>query len=153
TGTANEDHISVRLNDQGQIVVREQTKIKLPHHHTKVTNHKTTFAAASVKSIVVDGLGGNDSISIQSTDTDEETGAVEPGINLPTTLNGGEGNDKIRGGDGVDSISGGNGNDKLYGFTGDDFLNGDAGNDFLVGGAGADHIDGGTNNTPTTNHP
>ena len=52
------------------------------------------------------------------------------GANIPTTLEGGRGNDILNGGLLADT---------LIGSDGDDTLNGDKGADFLSGGLGADH--------------
>lgn len=65
------------------------------------------------------------------------------GSNAPSTLSGGAGDDRIYGGKGNDIISGGDGNDFLLGGKGDDSLSGDAGDDSLNGQKGADILDGG----------
>ncbi|MBL8793457.1 MAG: hypothetical protein JNM56_06115 [Planctomycetia bacterium] len=91
-----------------------------------------SFAASQVKSIVVDGQGGDDFIQI------------DEAITKPTYLFGGAGKDTIRGGGGADRIFGGPGNDRLYGRGGNDQLLGGAGNDWLDGGAGNDLAHGGS---------
>ncbi len=108
----------------------------------------------NVASITINGLGGNDVITLK-----------EPGGPLPRVtilggtgndtmrsgsgadiINSGPGNDKVFGGAGDDSILGGTGNDILSGDAGDDAVNGQAGNDVLRGGTGSDQLFGGLNN-------
>src|SRR5262249_5233859 len=59
---------------------------------------------------------------------------VDGRINLPTILDGGDGNDSLVGGGGHDILLGGDGDDRLFG---------PAGRDILVGGRGMDHLFGG----------
>ncbi|MCI0360436.1 MAG: hypothetical protein L0211_18320 [Planctomycetaceae bacterium] len=95
----------------------------------------TLFDPASVDapftSIVINGNGGNDRVS------------VGEGVLLGATINGGAGNDWVWGGGGDDTIHGDHGNDHVYGRGGNDFLGGDAGNDKVWGGDGDDHMEGG----------
>ncbi len=77
---------------------------------------KGLFSATSLR---IYGNGGNDTIRI------------DPGLTLPTRIEGGRGNDRIYGGGGKDTILGGAGNDFCYGGGGKDVLRGDAGHDFL----------------------
>lgn len=58
-------------------------------------------------------------------------------------LFGRNGNDYLDGGSGSDLLNGGNGNDTLHGWTGNDVLYGEAGNDDLFGEAGNDRLHGG----------
>ena len=92
---------------------------------------------SSVKRIVVDALAGNDDVEINSN------------LTIPTTLNGGDGDDTLVGGGGDDLLSGAAGNDRLtggpvrdrlYGGSGDDTLSGRGDNtsDYLDGGTGTD---------------
>jgi len=92
-----------------------------------------TRAESAVRTIVVNGGLGNDSIRID----------IPGNTRITTVLNGGPGNDTIRGGDGRDTIDGGPGDDTLNGGKGDDAVNGGAGNDSVVGGAGNDALTGG----------
>jgi Ca2+-binding RTX toxin-like protein len=84
--------------------------------------------------IIVDGRDGNDTIS------------VDPMINQPRTLYGGNGNDTLSGGngdgvmiggDGDDTILSGNGRDIMIGGNGQDTLNGQNGDDILIAGSSA----------------
>src|SRR6266516_461910 len=74
-----------------------------------------SFERADVASIVVDALGGDDSVRI-----DESNGSFTDSI--PTTIDGGSGNDTIAGGKGVETLRGGDGNDTLEGQDGNDTL-------------------------------
>lgn len=73
-----QDATRVRVNDNGAV---------------------RTFALASVKSVVVDGLAGNDQLLGRSN------------LQKPLTLRGGEGNDTLTGGAKADTFEGGNGTD------------------------------------------
>ncbi len=79
----------------------------------------TGLAAASVTSVMVSGLGGNDVLKL-----DNSLGAAVSG-----TLLGGGGSDTLSGGLGADSLNGGDANDLLY------FDNLDTS---VIGGAGVD---------------
>ncbi|MBM3999656.1 MAG: calcium-binding protein [Planctomycetes bacterium] len=73
--------------------------------------------------IVVYGRGGDDRIDIQDR------------IELPSLLDGGDGNDRIRAGSGDNIVLGGAGDDRILG---------QQGRDLLIGGSGSDEIRGGT---------
>jgi Ca2+-binding RTX toxin-like protein len=114
------------------------------------------FATSAIQRINVDLGAGNDALHAET-------------VTKPTTVFGGDGNDRIltgaasdyvsagrgddivstydgvdtiHGGDGNDTISGGNGNDYIYGEAGDDRLSGNAGNDAVYGGDGNDNLYG-----------
>jgi Ca2+-binding RTX toxin-like protein len=92
----------------------------------------TVDHADATDSLVVNGLGGNDSIDASTL----PAGAIQ------LTLDGGAGNDTIDGGTGNDTLLGGDGNDVLLGRGGNDLLFGGAGNDTLTGGDGDDQVFG-----------
>src|SRR5262245_53766602 len=75
------------------------------------------FPIDTVTKIVIQGLGGNDSLT------------VEEDVTLPATIDAGGGNDVLRGGSGNDRLLGGAGNDMLFGGLGGDFISGGAGKD------------------------
>ena len=92
----------------------------------------------NVKIVKLDGLGGNDTITVNS--------------NVPASVavwvNGGDGDDIITGGNGQDRLIGGAGNDTIGGGPGDasDGLDGGAGTDAVTGGDGSDQLIGGAGN-------
>jgi Ca2+-binding RTX toxin-like protein len=92
----------------------------------------------STETLVVNGLGGNDTMT---------GGEGLDGI-IRLQLNGGLGNDTIIGGDGDDVMAGGAGNDRLVGFRGDDAMLGGGGADRMVwnNGDGTDLMEGGAGN-------
>jgi Ca2+-binding RTX toxin-like protein len=108
----------------------------------------------SIDEINVNGLGGDDTITVKAlgpyvTTIDAGSGndmVDATGSTTNLTILGGDGNDVLTGGDGNDTIDGGAGNDTLNGGLGNDVLTGDDGDDILNGGAGDDVIDGGAGN-------
>lgn len=122
TGTSKSDHISVTPDGSGNLVV------------TLKGQQIGSFAAAGVSLIVVNGLGGNDHITIDSS------------ISIAAEINGDAGNDHLSSGGGNDVLTGGPGNDHINGGGGDDLIRGDAGNDKLAGDTGNDIVLGGPGN-------
>jgi len=92
---------------------------------------EATFAAADVKAVRVVGSDGDDTVYI------------DPGLKLPTLIQTGPGNDRVRGGAGVDTVDAGPGNDTVLGGRGDDHIAGGDGDDVIHGNVGNDVIDGG----------
>lgn len=82
--------------------------------------------------LVVFGLSGDDTIRVAAS------------VNLPTWLDGGDGNDLLVGGNGVNVLLGGDGSDLLIGGAGRDLLIGGRGLDLLAGNGGDDLLIGGT---------
>jgi Ca2+-binding RTX toxin-like protein len=132
-----------------------------------ITGSIDLTGAPSVERLEVNGLGGNDTITVGVTTTLEvviDAGAGNDSVNAsgsttPVTILGGDGDDTLTGGSGADEIHGGSGNDILiggagvdheYGEDGNDIfgdlslagngVNDDAGADFLFGGDGADNF-------------
>jgi Ca2+-binding RTX toxin-like protein len=81
-----------------------------------------SFARDRVAKIAVDAAAGDDLVRI-----DESNGVFTDSI--PTTIDGGDGND---------TIAGGKGNETLLGGDGDDSIDGNGGNDLALLGAGND---------------
>src|SRR5262245_40431836 len=82
-----------------------------------------SFTRADVTSILLKGGSGDDTLRI-----DETTGGVFTDT-IPTTFDGGSGDDAMIGGSGVETVLGG---------SGDDFADGNRGNDSASMGSGAD---------------
>ena len=118
-GTAAKDNIHVDAN---------HTNLKV-----SVNGVKQSFKLVDVKSLVVNGLAGNDKIDLDH-------------LPLGATVDGGDGNDRIIGTDKADSITGGAGNDWIFARGGADVINGGDGDDVLIGGAGNDVIHGDAGN-------
>lgn len=95
------------------------------------------FPRAAVTRIAVDAGRGNDSIRV-----DEANGVFTDTI--PTTLDGGPGDDTIAGGSGAERLLGGSGNDRIDGNKGNDRSDLGAGDDTFVWdpGDGSDSIEG-----------
>ena len=98
------------------------------------------FPRADVTAIDLEGGNGDDSLRV-----DEANGVFTDSI--PTTLDGGNGGDRVvggagavtlRGGNGNDVLIGGNGAERIDGGNGDDSIDGNRGNDVAVMGNGDD---------------
>ena len=89
------------------------------------------FDRTDVTKIAVHGGNGDDSLRI-----DESNGVFADTI--PTTLDGGNGNDRLSGGSGAGTVLGGNGSDTLAGGNGNETLIGGNGNDSIDGNRGSD---------------
>jgi Ca2+-binding RTX toxin-like protein len=119
TGTAGRDNIHLDAT---------RTTLKVAVNHAR-----TSFKLADVKSLIVNGLAGNDTIDLGRSV-------------IGATVDGGDGNDRIIGTDKADSITGGPGNDWIFARGGNDVVNGGDGKDVLIGGAGNDSIHGDAGN-------
>jgi Ca2+-binding RTX toxin-like protein len=97
----------------------------------------STVLKSRVAEIRVNGLAGNDNITINLGPAD---------ANIPVTVAGGAGNDSIQGGAGDDYLNGASGNDTIDGGGGNDSIFGGVGNDLLTGNDGNDTLDGGLGN-------
>ena len=120
----------------------------------------TLLINGNVQNVIVDGLGGDDTITVGDVagighvKIDVRGGVGDDlltaaGASIGFTrlsLSGDNGNDTLIGSAGNDTLNGGAGNDAANGGAGDDTVNGDAGNDQLGGGLGNDLIDGGDGN-------
>ena len=90
-----------------------------------------SFERSQIAQIVVDAGNGGDAVRI-----DEINGIFADTI--PTTINGGNGNDRLVGGAGAATLNGGNGDDALFGGNGNEKLLGGNGNDTIDGNKGND---------------
>src|SRR5439155_21719147 len=95
------------------------------------------FASNEIAKIIINAKGGNDLVRI-----DESNGLFTDSI--PTTIDGGNGNDTIAGGKGIEKLLGGRGNDSIDGNGGNDVARLGAGNDIFVWdpGDGSDTVEG-----------
>jgi Ca2+-binding RTX toxin-like protein len=100
-------------------------------------NSVASFDRSRFDALAVDGAGGNDEITI-----DESNGAFTTSV--PTTLDGGPGDDRIAAGSGVETLLGGDGNDTVDGNGGNDNAFLGAGDDTFVWdpGDGSDTVEG-----------
>ena len=96
-----------------------------------------SFARNKIAKIAVDARGGNDRVRI-----DDSNGAFTDAI--PTTIDGGDGNDTIAGGKGNELLLGGDGTDSIDGNGGNDLALLGTGDDTFVWdpGDGSDTIEG-----------
>ena len=127
TGTEQADEIRVRIDNNGRLEIQDNFDFRL-------------FVADQVTGLVINGLGGADTLALNAQ------------LNIPATINGGAGGDTIVGGRasdvlngeaGSDSVSGGLGNDAISGGANSDTLSGSVGNDTIFGGNGDDEMSGG----------
>ena len=132
----------------------DKVKVKLKHGDLEVSADfldpkQRSYDASSVTSIEIWLCDGDDDAKVYDK------------IDLPATIHGGDGDDKlyggagpdtilgddgddkVMGGDGGDLIDGGDGDDKLWGESGDDTMFGGDGDDDMKGGKGDDFLDGG----------
>jgi Ca2+-binding RTX toxin-like protein len=94
-----------------------------------VTRNGATTSWASVTKILVNGVGGSDTLNLYNVS------------GVPATIDGGSGNDNIIGTTANDVLRGGDGNDTEAGGLGNDILDGGLGNDQLDGSGGIDTAD------------
>ncbi len=96
-----------------------------------------SFALARIDAIAIDAGAGDDLIRF-----DESNGSVNG--NIPTTIDGADGNDTIESGSGIETLVGGDGNDTIDGNGGNDVAFMGAGDDTFVWdpGDGSDKIEG-----------
>lgn len=132
-GSSNRDYITVK-NDDGVIRVdrlaNAGSMVIVDLDGNLRDGASYTFDPAEVDEILIDAWGGNDKVINYTS--------------IPSTINGGSGNDYLRGGSGADIINGEAGNDIILGKNGDDQLGGGANNDRIYGSSGDDIIEGGS---------
>src|SRR6476659_878182 len=90
-----------------------------------------SFERKEIAQIAVEAGNGGDAVRI-----DESNGVFADTI--PTTIDGGNGNDRLVGGSGAGTLIGGNGDDALFGGNGNETLLGGNGNDSIDGNKGND---------------
>jgi predicted lipoprotein with Yx(FWY)xxD motif len=128
-GTAASDQIALRLQPGNPGVLQ-----------VDVGDNRSadfTFKRKQIAKIAVDGAAGDDLVRI-----DESNGIFTD--SLPTTIDGGQGNDTISGGSGAETLIGGDGNDVIDGNKGNDTAQLGAGDDTFIWdpGDGSDIVEG-----------
>jgi Ca2+-binding RTX toxin-like protein len=106
------------------------TRIRVSTGCRSITRTSAVCSGA-ITGVSITARGGNDRLDVTFLD-------------IPASLDGGDGNDVLIGGGAGDLLDADDGNDSLFGGGGADELRGDPGVDHLLGGAGPDVIDGGT---------
>jgi len=136
SGTAAADNIHVVLHGTKLLVqVGEEFTPGEPVEY--VTIYKN--AAYKVKTIILDGKAGDDTLIVG---TDIRIKATFLGGEGDDILIGGGGNDRMFGDEGNDVMDGNRGHDHMRGGDDDDAMRGDSGNDTLIGNKGLDLLDG-----------
>jgi len=118
-----------------------------------VTMNGTTLSwnGPRARIIGIFGMAGNDKITIgpnirsSSVEGGEGNDRIV-GNDFPNGILGDAGNDTLYGNGGNDLLMGGDGDDRIYGGDGNDRIYGDAGNDVVDAGAGNDRVYGGDGN-------
>jgi Ca2+-binding RTX toxin-like protein len=119
--------VGTEVGDSIVIESRPKNQVRVMVSGTPIgVFHKDAF-----RRIVGSGLGGNDTIVIDSK------------IEKPAELHGGSGNDSLIGTDRLNVLYGDDGDDVLHGNAGRDVLFGGPGSDMLFGNAGDDLLNGG----------
>jgi hypothetical protein len=144
TGGPEQNVLDVKLTPDGrEYVIDSSSPLEVGGavcSHPEGVENRLLCAATAIAGFEVNAGGGNDSV------------IISPKIQIPVTLRGGSGddrlyggaaNDKLVGGSGEDTLIGRGGNDGLYGGLGSDRLYGGSGDDILNGGPGEDELVGG----------
>src|SRR5262245_19498530 len=123
TGTVNDDRIALRLKagDPNTLEVDVDDN----------GSADFSFRRADIAEIDVFARAGNDLVRIDETNGPFTT-------TIPTTLDGGAGDDELEGGAGKVTLQGGPGRDKLLGGSGAELLLGGSGDDIINGNRGND---------------
>jgi hypothetical protein len=128
-GTGAADQLALRLQSGSPAVVQVDVGDD--------DSAEFSFARADVADIAIDAGAGDDHVRI-----DDSNGSFTDAI--PTTIDGGDGNDTISGGKGAETLLGGAGNDTIDGNGGNDLAVLGSGDDTFVWdpGDGSDTIEG-----------
>ena len=136
-----DDNVTVSVS--GGLLVHGQTTggLNSGSDWDSATAGDQTVPANGTFTVVVNGGGGNDALTVLGKSTEIAS----------ATLNGEGGDDVLTGADTNDTLNGGDGNDRVVGAKGTDTMNGGAGNDTLVwnNGDGSDTINGDAGNDGT----
>jgi Ca2+-binding RTX toxin-like protein len=135
TGGAEQNALDVKLSLDGrEYVIDSMGPLEVGGAvctHPEGAENRLLCAATAIAGFEVNAGGGDDSV------------IISPKIQVPVTLRGGPGNDRLYGGAANDKLVGGTGEDTLTGRAGNDALYGGPGNDRLYGGSGDDVANGG----------
>jgi Ca2+-binding RTX toxin-like protein len=135
TGGAEQNVLSVKLSQDGrEYVIDSMAPLEIGGAvctHPEAAENRLLCQATAIAGFEVNAGGGNDSV------------IISPKIQVPVTLRGGSGDDRLYGGGGADKLVGGSGDDTLIGRAGNDALYGGPGNDQLFAGSGDDVLHGG----------
>jgi Ca2+-binding RTX toxin-like protein len=133
-----DDNVTVSVS--GGLLVHGQTSggLNSGSDWDSATPGDQTVPADGTFTVVINGGGGNDSLTVLAKSTEI----------ADATLNGDGGDDVLTGADTSDGLNGGDGNDRLVGAKGTDLMHGDGGNDTLVwnNGDGSDRMVGDAGN-------
>lgn len=150
-GTVEESVINIALGPDGRTyVIDSLARLEVGGDvcwHPEELETELVCAATSIGGFEVNAGGGDDAV------------VVAREIQIPVTLRGGPGQDRLVGGHnddkliggagndtligraGGDSLFGGPGEDRLVGCGGNDVLHGDSGQDILLGGSGQNQVE------------
>ena len=131
-GAGEANRVQVARGPDGEFTVADPAARVSVGAGCQSTGRSTAVCNGQITGVTIVGAGGADRLSA-------------PFLDVPVTLDGGDGSDVLVGGGGDDLLDADDGNDTLIGQGGRDELRGDDGNDSLDGGPGADVIDGGAN--------
>jgi Ca2+-binding RTX toxin-like protein len=135
TGGAEQNVLDVKLSPDGrEYIIDSLGSLEVGGAvctHPEGAENRLLCAATAIAGFEVNAGGGNDSA------------IISPKIQIPVTLRGGPGDDRLYGGAGSDKLVGGPGEDTLIGRGGNDSLYGGPGNDRLYAGSGDDILRGG----------
>jgi Ca2+-binding RTX toxin-like protein len=135
TGGPEQNVLSVKLSLDGrEYVIDSLAPLEVGGAvctHPEGVENRLLCSATAIAGFEINAGGGNDSA------------IISPKIQIPVTLRGGPGDDRLYGGAGPDKLVGGAGDDALIGRAGNDGLYGGSGRDQLYGGSGDDLLNGG----------
>jgi Ca2+-binding RTX toxin-like protein len=126
---SNQLQVLARPDGAGYVVIDPATRVRVGAGCTS-TGRTSALCSGQIVRLSVTARGGDDVLDATYVD-------------VPATLDGGDGDDVLRGGSGADLLDGDAGADTLAGNGGPDELRGDGGADRLDGGPGPDVLDGG----------
>lgn len=140
TGGSEQNILSVKLSTDGrQYVIDSVSPLEVGG---AICIHPEPTAAEEVANRLLCEATAISGFEVNAGDGDDSV-IFSLKIQVPVTLRGGPGNDRLYGGAGADKLVGGAGNDALIGRAGNDGLYGGPGDDQLFAGSGDDVLRGG----------